>query len=81
MRRLETEWDSYRAAVVPKDAGAVQVEETRRSFYAGAAALHYLVMEMLSPGDETTDEDLKNMQDIHDELISFGASVDPRPAN
>jgi hypothetical protein len=32
-------WASYLAAVMPAGAGAVQIEETKRAFYAGAAAM------------------------------------------
>ena len=78
MRRLETEWASYRTAVVPKDAGEIQVEETRRAFYAGAAALYSVVMRMLEPGAEATEQDLANMVELNAELLEFGMSVDPR---
>lgn len=78
MRRLESEWASYRAAVVPKDAGGIQVEETRRAFYAGAAALYSVVMRMLEPGAEATDQDVLNMAELNVELLEFGMSVDPR---
>ena len=32
------QWESFRKEYVPADAGPVQVTETRRAFYAGAAA-------------------------------------------
>jgi hypothetical protein len=48
MKRLEPEWLSYRRQVVPRDAGGVQVEECRRAFYAGAAALYAVVMGIAS---------------------------------
>lgn len=81
MGRIEKEWNSYRLAVIPAGAGEIQIEECKRAFYAGAATLHHELMEMLSPGDETTDADLENMQAIHDELIAFGVSRDPRRPN
>ncbi|MES2341684.1 MAG: hypothetical protein V4597_08400 [Pseudomonadota bacterium] len=36
---VDQAWDEYRRRVVPLDAPAMQVVETRRAFYAGAAAL------------------------------------------
>lgn len=36
---LEEAFTSYRARVIHKDAGAVQVKEARRAFYAGALVL------------------------------------------
>ena len=74
MKRLEAEWFSYRAAVIPDTAGPVQVEECRRAFYAGGAALHNIVMTMLSPTAEPTEADIQKMQDLHDELKEFGLS-------
>jgi len=71
MKRLEPEWISYRAQVVPKAAGAVQVEECRRAFYAGAAALHNVVMTMLEPTAEPTEADILKMQDLQTELEAF----------
>jgi hypothetical protein len=38
MRLLE-QWNSYSQAVMPRDASAVQIQECRRAFYAGAQAL------------------------------------------
>jgi hypothetical protein len=37
---LAAAWESFRARVIPKDAGPVQLQEMRRAFYAGAWALH-----------------------------------------
>lgn len=75
MRRLATEWLDYRARVVPRDADAIQVEECQRAFYAGAAAIHSVIMKMLSPGAEATDDDVRKMGELHDELIEFRQSV------
>jgi N-acyl-D-aspartate/D-glutamate deacylase len=74
VKRLEPEWLSYRTEVVPDSAGAVQVEECRRSFYAGAAALHNIVMTMLDAGAEPTDADIAKMQDLNEELEAFALS-------
>ena len=37
MSQLTDKWHSYLEEVVPTTAGVVQVEETKRAFYAGAA--------------------------------------------
>lgn len=38
MNELNQRWREYRDRVVPKDAPSVQVWETRRAYFAGAAA-------------------------------------------
>jgi hypothetical protein len=78
-RRLEHEWHSYRDQVVPKGADAVQVEECRRAFYAGAASIHNVIMKMLDPTADATDADVQKMQDLVEELDAFALSV--RPTN
>ena len=45
-------WASYQAEVVPSNAPAVQREEYKRAFYAGAQAMFTAVMEATEPDDE-----------------------------
>lgn len=71
MKRLEHEWLTYeRAVLIPAGAGAVQTQETRRGFYAGAAALYGILTGQVSGGhpDTVTQEDMQLMQDIANEL-------------
>jgi hypothetical protein len=72
---IEANWIGYRALVVPRGAGPVQVEECRRAFFAGAQALFASIMTVLDPGAEPTETDLKRMDAISDELRAFAASV------
>lgn len=39
LENLHAMWQEYRGRVVPRDAPPVQLQETRRSFYAGAWAV------------------------------------------
>lgn len=71
-------WASYRQRVVPTNAGQVQVEETRRGFYAGAAAVFGSVIDQLSPGDEITDADVAVLETIQRELDEHIASFQQR---
>lgn len=73
---IEAGWHSYRAIVIPKTAGATQVEECHRAFYAGAAILFESIMRMLDPGEEPTDADLTKMDAIQKELRDFGRGLD-----
>jgi hypothetical protein len=68
-------WDGYRTKIIPKNAGQVQVEETRRAFYAGAVVLFQSLMDALDPERETTSEDLMQMQAIQDEIVEFLADL------
>jgi len=72
--RIREQWDSYRREVIPKDAHDVQIVESRRAFYAGAAALLRILVD-LDPGDEPTEDDLRKMDEINEEIDSFKRDV------
>ena len=61
MKLIEAEWNTYRNAVVPKDAGETQLTEMRRSFFAGAWAYYSLLMRSLEPGPDETPKDMALM--------------------
>lgn len=71
MRLIEAGWLSYLEKVVPKTAGAVQIEETRRAFYAGAAQLFHDINTGLDADQEVTENDVKRMESINAELRAF----------
>lgn len=68
---IEAGWTALRAAAIPKDAPALQLEEMRNSFFAGAQHLFSSIMTILDPGTEPTDADLGRMALIQDELNRF----------
>lgn len=72
--KLREEWESYRRDVMPKDAGHSQKLETRRAFYAGAAAFYKLVYGI---GDRkvTEDQGVAVLESLADELQRFGDGV------
>lgn len=76
MKRILEAWKSYeRDILIPARAGAIQIQETRRAFYAGAQTLFFAIMNMLDPGQEATDADLVKMDEIEQELKSFVEDV------
>lgn len=75
MKALEAEWEDYRRKVIPLHAGEVQVAESRRAFFAGAASVYNLITERLEPGQEATDNDLKFLDDLNTELREFAKAV------
>ena len=74
---IAEEWERFRRDVVPAEASAVQVEECKRAFYAGATALFYGIMRTLSPGPEPTTADEQIMEAIEGELTVFADTVRP----
>jgi hypothetical protein len=57
------------------DVGEVQYRETKRAFYAGAAALFAEINNMLDSGIEPTETDIANLDYLHGELVSFNNEV------
>lgn len=68
---IEAGWVGYRLAVMSLDAPAIQIEECKIAFMAGAQHLFSSVVSILDPGDEPTDADLRRMDMIHAELQKF----------
>lgn len=77
--RLGNGWREYHAKVIPLDAPATQVTESRRAFYAGAASMLALICD-LSPGDEVTEQDLRNVDALNQELEQFAQAIRERRA-
>lgn len=63
------QWKTYERMVIPADAGAVQREESRRAFYAGAAACFGLVMAATEPENE--DDCEANLDALDKEIKSI----------
>lgn len=68
---IEIGWLGYRFSVLAADAGPVQIEETRRAFFAGAQHLFGSIMSILEPGTEGTSKDLERIFLIDRELAEF----------
>jgi hypothetical protein len=68
---IEAGWVGLRIAAVPLDAPAVQLEEMRNAFFAGAQHLFSSIMTVLDPDAEPTEKDLERMDLIDRELKVF----------
>ncbi len=75
---IEAGWVSYLHNVMPKSAGAVQIEETKFAFFAGAQHLFGSIMTILEPGAEPTEKDMQRMDHINNELRAFAAQLSAR---
>lgn len=71
---FKRKWATY-CALLPQSAGLVQVQETRRAFYAGGAALFHVIVNELDPGDEPTEADLKKMDALKEEFDQFARDL------
>lgn len=68
---IEAGWASLRATCMAADAPDDQVREMRMAFMAGAQHVFASVMEVMDPGDEPSEADLKRMDLIDAELRAF----------
>ena len=44
MKNIDTEWEEYKAMVVPKSASARQIHDTHMAFLCGAVSLQNLIL-------------------------------------
>lgn len=68
---IEAGWISLRLACDLVDAPADQLSEMRMAFFAGSQHLMGSIMTFLEAGEEPTDNDMKRMDLIHEELQAF----------
>jgi hypothetical protein len=68
---IEAGWVGLRIAAIPLDAPAVQLDEMRNAFFAGAQHLFSSIMSILEPDAEPTEKDLERMDLIDRELKAF----------
>lgn len=68
---IEAGWVGMRMMALPKDAPAIQIEEMRNAFFAGAQHLFGSIISMLGPEAEPNDTDLRRMDLIDAELRQF----------
>lgn len=77
---IEAGWVVYDRYVVPATAGAVQREETKLAFMAGAGHLFSSMFAMLDPtkDDEPTQADFDRLTQIRKELEAWTARLSER---
>lgn len=68
---IEGGWAGFCLAVMPKGASQIQIDEMRKAFFAGAQHLFTSIMCILEPDAEPTENDLRRMTQIHEELEAF----------
>lgn len=68
---IEAGWVGLRIAAIPLDASAVQLDEMRNAFFAGAQHLFGSVMTIMDPGVGPTEKDIERIALIARELRAF----------
>jgi hypothetical protein len=68
---IEAGWVGLKLASIPETAPQVQIDEMRNAFFAGAHHLFSSIMSFLDDGREPTDNDLRRMTQVHEELDRF----------
>lgn len=74
MRTIQHAWESFAAAVLSPDAGAVQRREMRRAFYAGAHAT-LTVMRGLGEPEVSEDAGVAVLESLSQESQAFAVAV------
>jgi hypothetical protein len=77
-RLIEAGWSIFKGLTIPLDAPEVQIREMRLAFMAGAEHLFSSIVGILDAGDEPTDDDLRRMNLIHNELNTFRKELELR---
>jgi len=68
---MEAGWIGLRLACDLHDAPADQLREMRMAFFAGAQHVFHTIMTIMDDGAEPTDDDLRRMEFIDNELRTF----------
>lgn len=75
MTSIREQWDSFDVAVVPKGCSALQRQEMRRAFYAGAESVLALFFDI--GGDHVSeDEGVVRLERFHEECRTFARDVE-----
>jgi hypothetical protein len=75
---VEAGWVGLRIAAIPPDAPAIQLTEMRQAFFAGAQHVFSSMLRFLDDGEEITEDDLRRVSLLHDELQIFIAEFEKK---
>lgn len=72
---VEAGWAAFRHLAIPKDAPPIQISEMQLAFMAGADHLFSSMMNILDPGEEPTETDLRRVDLIAKELDEWRKKI------
>lgn len=68
---IEAGWMAMKILAIPKGYTDEQIAELRQAYFMGAQHLFASIMGILDPGEEPTEDDMRRMSLIAEELESF----------
>lgn len=68
---IEAGFVAFRQLMINPEADAMQVDEMRLAFMAGAEHVFHSMISVLDEGEEPTEQDLQRMDNIHTELMAW----------
>ena len=74
-RLIEAGFEQLRKLVIPETAPQGQIDDMRMAFMAGAQHLYASIMNILDPGLEPTDADMRRMHMIDSELAEYAKKL------
>ena len=75
MKTVKKRWQEFEAAVMPKGASPLQVQEMRRSFYAGFYSALHSCLEMADESGENDDVGVTMLDGLYRECLAFKEDV------
>lgn len=75
MKTVKQRWNDFEAAVMPKGAHSSQVQEMRRSFYAGFWSALQAGLEVADESGASDDVGATMIERLHRECLDFKADV------
>lgn len=75
---IETGFAAFALTVIPKDAPPVQLAEMQLAFMAGAEHVFSSIMNILDPDEQPSDDDMRRMTLIADELDQWRGRISER---
>ena len=72
---MAEQWDQFARSVLHEGIPAIQRQEMRRAFYAGAESILFRVIAAFAPDAEPTADDLAIMDNLDRELKEFAQMV------
>lgn len=73
---LAREWTSFARMILdPVNAGALQRQEMRRAWYAGAVMMFDLMSNLAGPSDEPDEVGAARVEQVHQELRQYAEAL------
>ncbi len=75
MNHIKKNWERYLEEVLPSDAPLIQLIETRRAFYSGAASLFTMMVDQTKQAGITEEQGIDYLAELNAEIVQFGIDL------